>query len=339
MGKTSNNIPAYNGNRPYIFISYSHKDSTKVIALIEAMQNSGYRVWYDQGIEGGTEWSDNIANHLRKCSAFLAFVSHHSMASENCLDEISYAKSNNTPSLMIFLEGQVKLPRGVEMQTSRFQRMYYKQSDSAKSFAIQLQEIPILSHCCGDDALEYYSDLKKNGEALQGKLEKVASGKHRIIERIDHFVITSDNEELYRQAELLYAEWLFNRDGKVSIDAVDRAIELCRQSAEMGNPKALARLAYFYEKDYVVTGTDEQAHLKIAHKYYSMVCFSGVSEIEVSDGCSPVQWGKIRLYTARAMLRMLAIAPAELQENGMYSYKSNCERAQTELGLSESDFS
>ena len=338
MGKTSNNIPAYNGNRPYIFISYSHKDSAKVIALIEEMQNCGYRVWYDQGIEGGTEWSDNIANHLRKCSAFLAFVSHNSMASENCLDEISYAKSNNTPSLMIFLEGQVSLPRGVEMQTSRFQRMYYRQSEGAKMFATHLQEVPILSHCCGEDALEYYSDLKKNVKDLHGKLEKVASVKHRVIDYIDRFVITPENEELFRQSELLYAEWLFDKDGKATIDIVDRAIELCRRSAEKGNPKALARLAYFYEKDYIVTGGNEQARIKIAYNYYSMVCFSRTSEIEVWLGCPAVNWEKARIDTARAMLRMLASAPMELQENNMYNLKTNLERAQIALGLTEVDF-
>ncbi|MBQ3489981.1 MAG: toll/interleukin-1 receptor domain-containing protein [Clostridia bacterium] len=339
MGKTSNNTPAYNGNRPYIFISYSHRDTAKVVSLIAAMQNRGYRVWYDQGIEGGSEWANNIANHLRNCSAFVAFISHNSMASENCLDEISYAKSNNKPSLMIFLEEQVELPEGTDMQTARFQRMYYTQPDSAKDFAVQLQEAQILAPCCGEDALEYYNDLKKNSEALHNDLEIVAARKHQMLDHVDQFVITQDNEELFRQAEILYARWLFNKDGKVTIAAVDQAVKLCRQSAEMGNPKALARLAYFYDKDYIVTGGNELMRFKIAYGYYSMICYSGISEIEIQSGCPYVSWKNIRENTARAMLRMLSRAPAELQESNTYNFKTNCDRVHMELGLSETVFS
>ena len=131
---SNSKIPVYNGDKPYIFISYSHRDTDTVLPIISAMEDRGYRIWFDQGIEAGSEWSNNIAKHLRDCSAFVAFVSKHSMASENCLDEIAYAKSNNKPSLMIFLEENVILPEGVEMQTARFQRIYHLSSDSTESF-------------------------------------------------------------------------------------------------------------------------------------------------------------------------------------------------------------
>ena len=121
------------------------------------MEDRGYRIWFDQGIEAGSEWSNNIAKHLRDCSAFVAFVSKHSMASENCLDEIAYAKSNNKPSLMIFLEENVILPEGVEMQTARFQRIYHLSSDSTESFVGKLEGAQLLSPCRGEDAHGYYA--------------------------------------------------------------------------------------------------------------------------------------------------------------------------------------
>ena len=64
----------YRGDQPYIFISYSHKDSRKVWPVIEQMQADGYRVWYDEGIDPGTEWDENIAAHVTGCDYFIAFI-------------------------------------------------------------------------------------------------------------------------------------------------------------------------------------------------------------------------------------------------------------------------
>ena len=59
------NFPvAYEGTEPYIFISYSHKDSNVVFPAIRALQEAGYPVWYDAGIQAGSEWPEYIASHL-----------------------------------------------------------------------------------------------------------------------------------------------------------------------------------------------------------------------------------------------------------------------------------
>ena len=54
----------YEGKEPYIFISYSHKDMSKVFRIIRRLQDEGYRVWYDEGIDPATEWDENIAQHI-----------------------------------------------------------------------------------------------------------------------------------------------------------------------------------------------------------------------------------------------------------------------------------
>lgn len=147
MNNCNYNVPAYDGSEPYIFISYAHADSDTVIPALEAMQQKGCRLWYDRGIDVGTEWSNNIASHLRDCSAFIAFVSRSSVKSENCLDEIAYAKSYKKPSVMIFLEEDVVLPEGTEMQTARFQRLYYSRQASLEMFAENIVSAPILKDC------------------------------------------------------------------------------------------------------------------------------------------------------------------------------------------------
>ena len=140
----------YNGDEPYIFISYAHKDSEIVLPVVRAMQQKGYRVWLDLGIEVGTEWSNNIAAHLRECAVFVAFISSNSVKSENCLDEIAYAKSNMKDSLMIFLEDDVALPEGTEMQTARFQRMFLTRQESVEGFMSSIEQAPIFAPCIGE---------------------------------------------------------------------------------------------------------------------------------------------------------------------------------------------
>ena len=140
-------LKIYDGKEPYIFISYAHKDSEQVLPIIHRMQQSGYRVWMDLGIEVGTEWSNNIAAHLRDCSIFLAFISRHSVASENCLDEIAYAKSHKKDSILIFLEEDVVLPDGTEMQTARFQRMYINRLPSLDSVMESINAAGIFESC------------------------------------------------------------------------------------------------------------------------------------------------------------------------------------------------
>lgn len=145
----SNTVTAYSGNEPYVFISYSHKDSNTVLPAIEAMQQQGYRIWFDRGIEAGTEWSNNIAAHLRDCAVFVAFISKNSVKSENCLDEIAFAKSNGKPSLLVFMEEDVVLPEGTEMQTARFQRIYFCRQSSMQSFIQNICSAKILLPCLG----------------------------------------------------------------------------------------------------------------------------------------------------------------------------------------------
>ncbi len=170
--KNYTQLDIYNGSKPYIFISYAHKDSDVVLPIIESMVKKGYRVWMDLGIEAGTEWSNNIAAHLRDCSAFVAFLSRNSIASENCLDEIAYAKSHKKASLMIFLEQNLTLPEGTDMQTARFQRMYLFRQSSAQSFLEQLSRSDILSPCVDRDS--------ESTEYAAVSTEQVRAGKKSI---------------------------------------------------------------------------------------------------------------------------------------------------------------
>ena len=57
----------YEGNEPYVFVSYSHKDSDRVQPLIQELKERGFRIWYDAEIEAGSEWPEYIARRLLNC--------------------------------------------------------------------------------------------------------------------------------------------------------------------------------------------------------------------------------------------------------------------------------
>ena len=88
-------VPAYEGKKEYIFVSYAHKDSEIVLPIIEQLYEQKYRVWYDEGIAPGSEWPRNIAEHLNKASAVIVFVSQNSLDSKNCQNEISRAAASD----------------------------------------------------------------------------------------------------------------------------------------------------------------------------------------------------------------------------------------------------
>ena len=68
-------IKAYTGDKPYLFVSYAHADAAAVMEVLEALQEQGFRIWYDEGIEVGSDWSEFIAGRLAGSGLMLAFLS------------------------------------------------------------------------------------------------------------------------------------------------------------------------------------------------------------------------------------------------------------------------
>ena len=98
------NRPApYEGKEPYLFVSYAHRDEKLVLPYIQALNDAGYRVWYDQGIHSGTsDFFDVIVPRLKHCTAMLVFLSDRFCESENCKDELELAR-NQLPKNRIHL--------------------------------------------------------------------------------------------------------------------------------------------------------------------------------------------------------------------------------------------
>ncbi len=141
----------YEGDKPYIFVSYAHKDSARVFPVLEELDRRGYRIWYDDGIAPGSEWPENIAQHLDGCSLTLAFISPASIASANCRREITFALSKRKPFLGILLQ-ETEMSLGMEMQLSAQQCIMKYTYPSEAAFYQKVCSCPDLAPCLGGTA-------------------------------------------------------------------------------------------------------------------------------------------------------------------------------------------
>ena len=97
-------IKAYEGDKPYIFVSYSHTDSKVVKEVLQMLINQGYRIWFDEGIRAGSSWTENLMNHIKNASHFIFFLSRHSINSKYCLKELRFADRRNKIIIPICIE-------------------------------------------------------------------------------------------------------------------------------------------------------------------------------------------------------------------------------------------
>lgn len=144
---------AYEGEMPYIFVSYAHKDSSKVLPIIKQLQDKNYRIWYDSGIEVGSEWPEYIASHLSSSKCVLVFMSKNSSDSINCRQEITFAINKSKKLIVIYLE-DFNLPSGLEMQLCTIQSLFYYQITDSNEFINKLKQISEVNDCIQEELAE-----------------------------------------------------------------------------------------------------------------------------------------------------------------------------------------
>lgn len=98
-------VPAYEGKKPYLFVSYAHRDSAAVLPAVSELFDKKYRVWYDEGIAPGSEWPKNIADHLNAADGVIVFVSENYLASPNCENEVVKAAEGGKRIFRCSLDG------------------------------------------------------------------------------------------------------------------------------------------------------------------------------------------------------------------------------------------
>ena len=133
-------------DRPYIFISYAHADSALVLPIVRAMQEANIDLWYDEGIEAGSEWPEYIAEKVMNCSKFVLFISNAYLASQNCKRELNFAISRKKDILSVHLEA-VQLSPGMEMQLGTYQAIFRSRFADDATFHKALAEEHFFDNC------------------------------------------------------------------------------------------------------------------------------------------------------------------------------------------------
>ena len=83
------------GGRPTIFLSYAHADRAKAQRLAAILEDSGFTVWWDALIEGGSRFANSIDEALSKADAVVVLWSKHSIDSDWVRDEAAQGRDRH----------------------------------------------------------------------------------------------------------------------------------------------------------------------------------------------------------------------------------------------------
>lgn len=133
-----------------------------------------HRVIYDTNIGASREYNEELASLIFESSIVVAFISESYLKSSYCLDELLFARENNIPILLVYLE-KIDLSNGLRMRLGRFQALSINSSDIAnRIFEIkEVKDCEIKSqsvesepeeeeHTDGLRSARFLSDLKQN---------------------------------------------------------------------------------------------------------------------------------------------------------------------------------
>ena len=84
-------MPSESG-QPTLFLSYAHADQPRAQKLAAALEQSGFTVWWDELIEGGTRYARSIDQALESADAVVVLWSKHSIESDWVRDEASHGR-------------------------------------------------------------------------------------------------------------------------------------------------------------------------------------------------------------------------------------------------------
>lgn len=264
-------MTTYEGREPYIFISYAHKDSGAVLPIIEALQARGYRVWFDAGIEMGTEWPDFIADRLCDSTVVLAFITKAAVESHNCRREINFAIAEKKEMLVAFLE-DFALPRGMKMQLGVLQAIFRTRFGSDAAFLDELCKAKVLQTCLAADTAaapvtvtvptllfaqaQQYLQEKNYGTALPFLRQAAEAGLAAAQYRLGgcYFCGLGVPQD-YAQAIPWYLAAAEQNDSYAMFD-----LGVCCENG-FGCEKDLGRAVYWYKKAAEAGYADAQLHL------------------------------------------------------------------------------
>ena len=113
---------AYEGEKPYLFVSYAHVDKLHVYPIIDYLNKAGINIWYDEGIPISENWRKTIVENIEKCKTFLVFITPHILDSDYVQKEINFALKKHKAFFAVYIK-ETKLPSELEFEISSIQHI------------------------------------------------------------------------------------------------------------------------------------------------------------------------------------------------------------------------
>jgi len=88
-----------------------------VFPEITRLKDQGVNIWYDEGIEAGTEWTEALAAAITRAKLFVYFVTPDSAQSQNCRTELNFAVEQEVSIVAVHLK-KTDLPGGLSLTLS-----------------------------------------------------------------------------------------------------------------------------------------------------------------------------------------------------------------------------
>ena len=243
---------AYRGSEPFVFVSYAHADAELAYPIISGLQERGMRIWFDDGLDVGDIWEDVIPDHVEQCAAMLCLVSTRFTDSNNCLDEIHYAKEQKKELLILHLEDQT-LPRNFRFRYGR----YHAERLSAYSERSALLERLTATEklrCCIGQAQKCAEEPKEDSKELlrRGKACYDAKSYGEAVSWFRRAADKGNDDAMHWLADCY-------RYGCGVPQSWAVAVAWYRRAADKGHAPAMCNLSYFYANGQGVTKDKKQA--------------------------------------------------------------------------------
>ncbi len=195
---------AYTGNEPYLFVSYSHRDTKQVYDVLNRLHKEKFRIWYDESCENGNDFRDELRQRIKNSSGILLFVSHSSMTSAYCGMEIIVAREYDKRLFPIYVDDDNCVPPTFSFLLSNTHHSSIK--DMKKLVSSMVRDLPAETMdrltINDDGVLEKCED---NGTSIevgkeQKEVRKIQKEAFKERKALKHILLPNSLEEIGAEA-------------------------------------------------------------------------------------------------------------------------------------------
>lgn len=268
--------------RPYVFISYSHNDSSKVYNLLHEMTKSGINYWYDIELKTGNEWPEVLGERILNSEMVMVMLSNNAILSRNVRNEITMALNHKKTILPVFIE-EVVLSPGAELQLQGFHFLYeYQMSTemfrkkiseelSVVKFGSSIEDNEITSK---KNIEQHQEDINNNtNKKLYGIIEQFCASKTQNPDDCEDILFVSENFIAVIDGATSKTDKTFKgkTGGKIAAELIANCLKKGTVESKMDYRTAINRIQVAlqdYEKKYKLEETG--VHLCASAVIYSV---------------------------------------------------------------------